>query len=77
MTSYEYYISCTLVADKQTGTSAECLRMIFVFILFIRSDHLGYCFLYSWQSTCDFMEYILFDFSVFEQKEYGKIILEA
>ena len=51
--------------------------MIFVFIMFIGSDHLGSCFLYSWQSICDFMEYILFDFSVSEQKYYGKIVLEA
>ena len=51
--------------------------MSFVFVLFTRSDHLGPCFLYSYQSTWDFMEYILFDFSAFEQEDYGKIALEA
>ena len=69
MTSYGYYVSCMLVTDKQT---TECLRMILCFIMFIRS-----LFYYSWQSSWDFMEYILFNFSVFEQKDCGKIVLEA
>ena len=77
MTSQEYYVSCILVTDKQTGESANYLQINSVFIMFIRSDHLGSCFLCCWQSTCDFMEIILMILVCQEQKDYGKIVREA
>ena len=84
MTAYVFNVSCTWVTDKQTGLSAECLRIIFMFIMFIRfrsftlNCRFLFCFVfYSWQSTCDFTEYILFHFNVFEQNDYGTIVLGA
>ena len=59
MTSYGHYVSCTLVTDKQTGISAECVQMILVFIIFIRSDHLGSVFFIPGNQLGDFIEYIL------------------
>ena len=44
---YGHYVSRTLVTDKQTGISAKWLQMIFVFIMFIRSDPLGSCFCFT------------------------------